>query len=399
MHLILLIMLLLIYQNLRQKWLNTLLCLFLLMLATAMMVVTMQIQQQMETQQKQNIADIDLVVGAKGSPLQLVLCNLFHIDYPTGNIPLTEAQRLAHLPAVAKSHFLSLGDAYQSYRIVGCDSTYPSLYQLKMAQGREARQALEAIIGAKVAQETGLRVGDSFQSAHGLEEVSEEKEEHEAHTYQVVGIAAPTNRIADALIFTPLESIWQVHEIEKEDSTKEITALLLTFKGAMGAMTVPRMINEQTQLQAASPAFELARLNELMGNGFALMQQFAYLLWVLSGISIFVFMYLAIQERQYDLAILRVMGASRAYTFHLTWLEALSLATVGSLFGIMLGHFLLYFLSQNLAETWHYPFLWTKLMYEESYCLFLNLGIAFVAALFPAIQAYRIEIAKQLSHK
>jgi len=384
------------FLQLKAKPLQAALNVLLLTLGVGMMVVLLLFYHQLAQQRKQNIADIDLVVGAKGSPLQLILCNIFHLDFPTGNISLAEANKIRSIPSIKKAIPVSLGDSYESFRIVGTDTTYLSTYKAKLSKGKLWTQAMEVVLGSEAAAKSNLKIGDTFASAHGLND-STEKHEGEHH-YNVVGILHQTGTVIDPLIFTSLGSVWKVHDIAETDSSREITALLLTFKGAMGALTVPRLINTQTQLQAASPAIELARLEMLIGNSVAMVQNFAYLILLISGISIFVSLYYSLKDREYELALMRVMGAKRTQLWKLIMCEAGILAFSGAIMGIFVGHLVMALLGTYLQADWHYPFSGKIWLWEEAYLFLAALMLGLLAGFIPAAKVYRKDIAVVLKN-
>ena len=158
---------------------------------TFMLLVSTQIDHAFE----RDLAGIDAVVGAKGSPMQLILSGVFHIDVPPGNVPLAEVQALAQNPQVAQVIPLSLGDSFRSFRIVGTTSDYVQHYQAQFAQGALWAQPMQVVLGAQVAQATGLVLGSRFIGTHGL---GEGGHAHGDNPYTVTGVLA-TARPADAL--------------------------------------------------------------------------------------------------------------------------------------------------------------------------------------------------------
>ena len=115
-----------------------------------------------------DLAGIDAVVGAKGSPMQLILSGVFHIDVPPGNVPLKAVQALKSNPMVAAVIPLSLGDSFQGFRIVGSSHDYVAHYGATFAQGGLWRAPMEVVLGATVAKKLGLHIGGSFVGSHGL---------------------------------------------------------------------------------------------------------------------------------------------------------------------------------------------------------------------------------------
>src|SRR5690606_18613438 len=251
--------LILVWNYLKAKPLNTVLNIVLLSLGIAVIIVLLLFNKQLEEKISENARGIDLVVGAKGSPLQLILCNIFHIDFPTGNINLKEAERIAKNRLVKNAVPLALGDSYEAYRIIGTDKRYAELYKVEVEQGAWFTEELEVVIGANVAAMTKFKLNDEFASAHGL---TTGGHAHDEHQFIVKGILKRSNTVLDNLILTSVESVWHVHDLHTEedhqhhdhehdstfvasplvpsvaagDSTKEITAMLLQYRSPMGAI-------------------------------------------------------------------------------------------------------------------------------------------------------------------
>jgi len=408
-------LLILVISYLKAKPLNTLLNIVLLALGIAVITILLLFNHQLREKISDNTKGIDLVVGAKGSPLQLILCNVFHIDFPTGNINLKEAERLAKHRLVKSAIPLALGDSYQNFRIVGTIPSYAQLYQAELAIGVWWSADLEVVLGATTAELLQLKVGDTFESAHGL---SKEGHAHEENPFVVKGVLKKTSSVIDNLILTNVSSIWKVHEesdsvdISKAigsdtsvlvptsaagDSTKEITSLLIKYRNPIAAIQLPRYINTFTTMQAASPAFEAARLFSILGVGVEALTGFAYVLILISALSIFIALYNSLKERQYDLAIMRTMGASRTKLFVATQLEGVTLTVLGSLLGLALGHLVLFAFTTLVAESQKTGMSAFVFYSEELYLFIGSLALGIVCSLIPSFQAYRTDIHKVLA--
>ncbi len=419
----------LVWNYLLAKPLNTVLNIVLLALGIAVITLLLLFNNQLQENIAKNGRGIDLVVGAKGSPLQLILCNIFHIDYPTGNIKLNEAERIAKNRLIKQAIPLALGDSYQLFRIVGTNQQYADLYEMQLAEGKWWTKNLEVTIGSNVALLGKLKMGDVFASAHGM---TEGGHAHDAHQFKVVGIMKPSNTVIDNLIFTNVESVWIMHEehaegeeedhhhhddpedhqlevsadfkpsvlvpsVSANDSTHEITAMLLEYRSPMGAVQMPRIVNSQSSLQAASPAFETARLFSILGVGVDALMAFAYVLIFISGLSIFIALYNSLKERRYDLAIMRSMGASRLKLVFTILLEGILLTTVGSLIGLGLGHGILALIA-NLIEEAQKAGVTALVFYTEEWILLAgSLLLGLLCAIIPAWQAYKTDISKVLA--
>jgi putative ABC transport system permease protein len=411
--------LILVWNYLKAKPLNTVLNIVLLSLGIAVIIVLLLFNKQLEEKISENARGIDLVVGAKGSPLQLILCNIFHIDFPTGNINLKEAERIAKNRLVKNAIPLALGDSYEAYRIIGTDKRYADLYKVEVEQGEWFSEEMEVVLGANVAAMTKFKLNDEFASAHGL---TTGGHAHDEHKFVVKGILKRSNTVLDNLILTSVESVWHVHDLHTEedhhrdhehdttfvasslvptvavgDSTKEITSLLIQYRSPMAAIQLPRYVNQQSSMQAASPAFETARLFSILGVGVDILMAFAYVLIFISALSIFIALYNSLKERRYDLAIMRSMGATRLKLVVTILTEGVVLTLLGSVIGLLLGHGVVTLMTAFVAETQKAGISGIVFYTEEWIILAGSLLLGVLCALIPAWQAYRTDISKVLA--
>jgi putative ABC transport system permease protein len=391
---------------LKARPLNTALNLVLLALGVGTIALLMLASHQIEERMGRDARGIDLVAGAKGSPMQLILSAVFHIDAPTGNIPLVEAKKLAQHRAVKRAIPLALGDSFRGFRIAGTTHDYVAHYGGELAAGRLWQAPMEAVLGAETARATGLGVGGKFVGSHGF---AEGGEEHGDYPYTVVGVLKPTGTVLDRLVLSNVESVWFVHvHPDKHEDPKavlaqlredeqEITALLIQYATPIAAATLPRMINSTSALQAASPAYESARLFKMLGVGIEVLRAFALVLVAAAGLSIFIALYNAMEERRYDLAVMRMLGASPGKLMRLVLLEALVLALVGAVVGLALGHVLTSGVGAMLAAEQQPAVTGAAWMASELWLLALAAAVGLAAGLVPAWRAYRTDIATTLA--
>lgn len=360
----------------------------------AVLVVSGQIREHVE----RDLRGVDLVVGVKGSPLQLILAGVFHLDQPAGNLPATLEAELAALPTVARVVPLSLGDSYRGQRIVGTRHGYLEAAGARLAQGRLWDAPMQAVVGARAARIAGLTPGASFAGQHGL---GAGGESHDAHPYEVVGILAPTGGAIDRLILTDLASVWLVHEKEVAlddadraalEADREITMLHLTYRSPLAAVTLPRTLNARPDLQAAVPALEMARLWRMLGVGSTVVGAVGSGLLLLAGLSIFAALYAAVQDRMDDLALLRLVGATRAKLVLVVLLQASALGLGALLLGLGLGHLGVEILGRMLAADGGLPLTGAWLAPGELWAAAAALATAWVAALVPALKAFRTPV-------
>ena len=452
------------WKNIWYRPLNLILSLILFALGIGLITFLLLLNTQVKEQFDRNLADVDLVIGAKGSPLQLILCNMYHIDNPTGNITVKEAKtfmRPGH-PLIKEAIPLSLGDSYRTYRIVGTTPDILPFYQASIKDGKIWERSREVCIGAGVAQATGLNIGDEFYSAHGFED--EDDFAHDHASLKVVGILSKTGSVIDQLILTPFNTVWEVHdhseeEHEHEDENnheheghehhdhehheheghehhehdhnhedgahvhaeshvhehahdlsindllsheeEEITSVLLRYKSKTNfqSLNLARNINENTDLQAASPAIEINRLYSMMGTGTQMLRWLAILIAIVSAISVFISLFKSMRERRYELALMRVMGGSKGALFSLILIEGIILALLGCLFGFLLSHISMEILAAYLKDDFRYSLTGWRWLPEEFWVFVASLILGAIAAFIPALQASRTDINKTLSQK
>ena len=388
---------------LRARPLQTALSLILLALGVATIVLLILVVSQLEERMHRDARGIDLVVGAKGSPMQLMLSGIYHLDAPTGNIPLATVGLLSKNRMVKKAIPLALGDSWKGHRIVGAPKAYAEHYEARI-NGRYYEKPMEAVLGAEVASRTGLGIDGKFKGAHGLG--SEPGEEH-ADEYTVVGVLQRTGTVLDRLVLTSVESVWQVHEEHQgpEDEAdrkaleeaREVTVLLIQYASPLAAASLPRQINSQSELQAASPAYETARLFSIIGVGVEALRAFAGVLILAAALSVFIALYTALEERRYDLAVMRTLGASPRKLFGLLVMEGLGLAVLGALIGLGLGHALASALGAWLESQNQYPVTGLEWREEELWLFAVAIGVGLIAALLPAWRAYRTDVSRTLA--
>lgn len=422
------------WKNVIKNPLNLALNILLFGLGIGLISFLLLFNEQLKDKFDKNLAEIDLVAGAKGSPLQLILCGMYHIDNPTGNISIKSASPLLKPlhPLIKKAVPLSLGDSYKTYRIVGTNHEFLSLYAAELNSGNLYKEDFEVILGANAAEETGLKIGDKFVSSHGFGDDADHA--HEENYFVVTGILKGTGAVIDQLILTNTASIWLVHshgaEEDSEENQKrdtfpsiseitgeiilknsnedllrhpdqEITSILIQYKNRKNfqALNFGRNINENTDMQAASPAIEINRLYSMIGIGTDALRTLAILIALVSALSIFISLFKNMKERKYELALMRVMGAGRNKIFFLVILEGLILAAIGFLLGTIISHLGMECIASYLKKDFKYSFSGMTFLQAEWILLGVSLLLGIVAALIPAWQASKTNIHTTLGEK
>lgn len=427
------------WNNMLFRPMNTLLSIVLLAFGIGIISLMLLLKEQIGEKFDRNIKDIDFVLAAKGSPLQSILANVYHVDAPTGNIKVADAKRIIRNPMVEMAIPLAYGDNYEKYRIVGTTVKYPEHYACVIQEGVMFHAPFEVTLGATVAKETGLKLGATFTSVHGFDNAAEGDAEahHHDKPYKVVGILQPSNSAIDNLILTPVESTWMVHdhgheeskneikheadhsEVDadhqhdedaaeaqvaqngepstEEDADHEMTAYLI-LKRNKGAFGMLSKLTENTTMQLANVAVENSRLMNNFGLGLSTVTAIAIVITILSFISIFISLYNSMKERKYELALMRTMGGTRRTLFTLIVQEGLLLVVLGFAAGLILSRTGLIILSNTMKENFHYGFDKLGITKLEMLLFAITLFIGIVASLLPAIRALRMDISKTLSN-
>lgn len=427
-------------KNSWAKPLNALLSIILLSSGIGIISLLILIQEQIEKKFTSNLKGIDLVMGAKGSPLQIILSAVYQIDAPTGNIQYQEAKKWMNHPFVKTAIPLAYGDSYMGFNIVGTEHSYIEKQNAQLKEGKLFENNFEVLLGSDVAKKSKLKIGDTFFGMHGLVN-NDEGHYHENHAYTVVGILQPTGKVIDKLILCNIESVWLMHESheheeetdeehihdEEDDSDihvhdescnhhhnhdeeledeyeedieedREITAVLFEFKNKLAVIQWPRLVNENTNMQIASPAIEINRLFTLFGIGIDTLTYLAWGIMFISFLSIFISLYNLLKERTYELVLMRISGASRFQLLQLVLVESISLCSVGLICGIIFSRVALFIISQAAEEQFKLSFNPLEIIWDKELpFIVITLFLAVLSALIPAIKAYRINISKVLA--
>ena len=193
-----------IFLSIRSRFLNSLLSIFLTAFGVSVALIILQFSNHIDERLKKDNAEVDIVVGAKGSPLQLVLSSIYHIDYPNGNILYDEAKKIINNPQVDKAIPIALGDSWKRFRIVGTETDFLDLYNAKIIKGRVWKDKYEIVIGSEV----DLNLLEKIHGSHGL---YESENIHENESYTVVGKLNTTGTVIDRLILTSIDSVLDIH--------------------------------------------------------------------------------------------------------------------------------------------------------------------------------------------
>jgi len=384
----------------------------------------------------------DMLVGAKGSSLQLTLNALYHMGQSQGNLPFEAYQEIANTPGVLWSVPLAVGDSYRGHRIVGItgnfftdvkllahneteDLTFTSGTGFEYARSDfaalKAELALErehehegeevheehdpklfrAVLGADVAQHTGLKVGDHFQPTHGVEGASESHKDGES---EIVGILAATGTPVDRAILIPIGAYYVLDghgpvEGMKEGGARDprgLSAVMMRTKAGFYRTRIYRSVNDRLDTMAVYPSVEVRNLFTILGAGDLVLRWITALIVVVALIGVMVAIYNTMGSRRREFAVLRALGARRRTILGLVTCESAVLALLGGLAGLGLATVLIYAVSGKVQTETGVNLSSSFGMAELQLLIAVTLAGA-LAGLVPALSAYRTEAAHILS--
>jgi putative ABC transport system permease protein len=342
--------------------------------------------------------DYSLVVGAKGSPTQLVLNVVFRMDVPTPNILYGTYGQLRDDPRVEVAVPVALGDAYQGFRFVATSGEYFAGFPwrrkvFQVSGGRFFRDDVpgqptyEAVLGAEAARRTGLRIGDRFYEGEELAE----------YPLTVVGILRSTGSADDRAIFFSLASFWEMNEVSRKMKIKPLTAILVRAKRMSDLPSLHRGFNISTETQAVFPSAVLLGIFNLLSLAEEVLTVIVAAVAIVVLLYLFVSLYSATLERKREIATMRALGASRATILGIVLLESCALASVGGAVGILGGHGVVYLGASLLAARSGLVMNVFRISALEPVIFGGVILLGALAGLLPAVLAYRTDVAENLA--
>jgi len=404
-------------RSMRQHLLSTIVTVMSAGLASGLVMSVFTVSEQSRTAFTGGDIGYDAVLGAKGSELQLVLNTVFHLETSPGNIPWSLYEEVKGRGDVRYAIPYALGDNLYGFRIVGTTDEIFEAFEFQdgrkfeFADGNPFDEgSMSAVLGSVVADELGLKKGDTFRPYHGLLYLPGQAPHEELYT--VTGVLKPTNTANDRVIWIPIEGIFRMEghklaggtqEVERgapsiPDEWKEVSAVMIKYSSPIRGKFMQDEIRRGTQATLAWPiASVLGTFFLKMGWITKILLYVAYLVVVVAGFGLLASIYNTMNERRREFAILRALGAKKRTVFSVIILEAGTIAVVGSLLGYLVYGVILFASAQLIrAQTgvvldvgaFHPALVWTPV------------GMALVgtvAGVFPAFKAYSTDVARTLA--
>lgn len=396
-------------------------------LGVTLVIAASAVSSSTKTSVMQSAGGYQLLVAAKGSPLQAVMSSLFFIDAPTGNVPIEVYRQLKSDRGVARIVPINMGDSYRGSYIVGTTPDYFALVADMIGRpvrtqppNRMFQKPFEALLGATVARELGLNVGDRFIALHGFIDVPPDLAvPHETFPYTAVALLEKTNTPADRAIFTTLETAWAIHHQDLPDAwerpwddsgtahqdrnreqrkkASEITALLVQGNSYLDLLRLSGAISKSPSAQAIFPARIVTRLLDYLKIGESVILGVSWLTTVIAFFAIMISMQAATIDRRRQIATLRALGAGQWVTAKILLLEASFVAAFGAIAGIVAGRGAAYLLASLMERTSGLHLDLLPIAARDVIMVVIAVGLGILAGAIPAYSAYRQDIAENLS--
>jgi putative ABC transport system permease protein len=363
------------YRSLKNRKLTSILTLLSLALSVCLWVGIEHIRAGARDSFSNTISQTDLIVGARGGAISLLLYTVFHIGTPTANVSYESYEKIKSQPSVSWTIPISLGDSHRGYRVVGTTEDFYRYYryrqdrQIELQQGRVPTEVFDVALGSDVARKLGYRLGDRIVITHGITR-GVGIMEHSDKPFTVVGILRPTRTPVDQAVYITLEGMEAIHidwqqgapplkgqEIPPERITKEaikigqITAFFLRTRSRIQTLALQRQINTfpEEPLMAIIPGVALSELWNGISYGEQVLKVVALFVVIVGLMGMLMALYTSLNERRREIAILRAIGVGPAGIVFLLVIESGLLTLVGSLLGIGLLYTLVLLL-QPLVE-------------------------------------------------
>jgi putative ABC transport system permease protein len=407
------------YESLRSRKFTTGLTVFSIALSVLLLVGVDRIRQGTETGFEGTLSQTDLVVGARGGSLPLLLYAVFHIGTANNEISWNSYQHFAHHPAVLWTIPLSMGDSHRGFRVVATDDNFYEHYRyrgdhsLQVSQGVRTQGIFDAVLGSAVAAQLHYHLGQKIILSHGLQGSFLN---HAADPYTVVGILARTATPVDRAIYITLWGDEAMHlgwengapplqpipesQIRKSDlQIRTISAFLLRTKSRIGTLFLQREINtyKPEPLTAIIPAMTLEDLWSVLSAADIALSLVSGAVLVVGLLVMLTALYTALNERRREIAVLRSLGLHARQIFMLFILESALISGAGAMLGVVGAYAVLYAVRIPVENRYGIPLAMVGVSSRVAYYMIAAVVAGALLGFIPAIRAYRNALVDGLS--
>jgi putative ABC transport system permease protein len=404
-----------VLKSLRQHRLSTGFAIVNIALGVSLLIAVISLREQAHDNLTQANVGVDAILGPKGSPLQIVLNGLYHMDEMPGKIKWTYYRKILADPIVQEGIPFCTGHSYSGFRVNAIDKQFLTDFEYLPGrkfsfseedggQGRPFDIGDEAVAGWAVAKDLHLKLGQTFNPVCGVSAGPVHK-----NNIKFVGILAPTGTPHDRAIYIPLNTFYTLDghgeattRMAVDDNYREISGAFLKIKrvrgGAMNLnlQTLKYDINQSSDAQLVIPDEVLPKLFDIIGWVDKAFLAVAILVTALGTMCLLVALVSAMRERRRDIALMRSIGATRTTVFGLVLCESLVISIFGGLLGLAIGHGIVALGSQYIKNETGLRFSWLHVSLADVSLLPALIVVGIIAGLFPAMQAYRLGVLRNL---
>ncbi len=399
--------------NMRQRALSTALTMLLVAIGVGLVSLILTLKGEVDRGFQSVAGKFDLIVGPRGSSLQLVLNTVFHMDKPVGNMPWRDFEDIRRKKGVKLAIPIVTGDSFRGFYLVG---TVPEFFtELEISEGRKMfefagggvfedprgdheghdhGEDFQAVLGSEAALRTGLKVGDRFLATHGVAEGAEGRDDH---NYRVAGVLRPTGTPHDRAVFCHLNAFFDIHDDSPEAKAKMLSGVLVLTISPLWTGTIAKSINtDYPHLMTVYPTIAMRDLMGIVSNVNQVLVAIAFLVLFAAGVSILVAIYNSMNERRREIAIIRALGAPPTAVFGMIVIEATLICAAGGIAGLLLSRLAVVAGGGALR---HITGLMIGMPAPSSADVWLLLGavgIGVASSIIPAVAAYRTDVATNI---
>ncbi len=406
-------------KSIRNRKFTTSLCIISIALSLSLFLIVEKLRVGIEEGFTNSISNADLIVGARSGPLQLLLYSVFHLGSPTNNITIDTYNKIKELPSIEWTIPISLGDSYKGHRVVSTNENFFKHYQffgdkkLSIGEGVWGTGVFDVVLGSQVASKLSHNLGDSITLSHGISENSILR--HKKTPFRVVGILNSTGTPVDKSVYITLFGMEAVHvgwssglpnyeEIDKSKylkenlKTQQITSFILRTRNRISLLRLQRYIAtyDTEALSAIIPAMTLAELWRMLDQFEIVLLGISLFAILIGFLSVLISLYMSLNNRQREMAILRSIGVSARKITFLLLAEASLLSFIGAIFGFVFQYGLIFIIYPILENKYavHIPFSAPSSRELTIVSMFIVFGTFF--GLVPAIKAYKMSLSDGL---
>ena len=416
--------------NIWSKKLKNFLTIFAIMISVMLIICIQNISAQLSSNVIDNISEYDLIVGKAGSSTGLVMNTVFYYGVPEGNIDISYLEELQNNKYVQKAVPLGMGDTYHGYKIIGTSDLFFANENYVLQDGKIIENECDVVLGATVAKKTGLKIGDTFKSQHGLTENEGTTDSHhdENFEYKVVGILKPTNTPNDTVLFTTIETLWHAHGLHEdehdedehehneeenmdnmkslahggttsnnlENSSSLLTAVLIRSRGLAEQNQLYQELKKDEKIQVIIPTETLRSLLNSLNIGEVVITLIAAVSVILAVIMLFITMLTSSIERRKDISILRALGAKRSIVFLTIIVEIVIMALIGIFLGFLAAHILIGLLGNYVVTNYGLNISGWMIQPQEIGIMLITVVLSLIAGIIPAMMVYKTDATRYL---